>query len=670
MNDRTALPRGPARSPAVTALRAAALIVCALLVSCRITPTGTVLGPSIGSQPWWLVRSEHFTVRSDVGQTEAREIAIDLERTYRILFDLGFPMEKDPGLFTEVVVFRSREDYKRIASAGSDGYYSRDFARWGTFGPTFLTHGGISDASRTIFVHELTHRFVHHTFPQAPVWLNEGLAEYFQTIAVDGGKAILGRSRRVFKRGDSWESGHYGIPADVLPSFDVMLSMDRPTFYAARGVPDGPDDDAAKKEAARRQGANYASAWTMVHVLKNGSPENAARMEKWLAKMAAGEPARGSFDAAFGDVSLDELEAARKALIERHITGEISLLRTDYDAKGAAPREDRAMRPAEVSELWGWAYAETGKGGTREVRRHATAALEAEPSSPTAHLLMAVVNLAEDAPNRADDEIQAAAREAPDSEPAAHAFFMFQANPPPGVARTPARRALAEATLAKWLPRAKLATTLNSFAWYMALDGRAEEAVPVARRAVQLDPSCAECFDTVAVALFRAGQYKAAIEVEELAAGLAGEGGWTGELTERVELYRAVNAALVLWKKRPEPGKDPSLLPASVVAAIHAAQRPHVLDCYHDGWRKNRKLAGAVVVRGEIGKDGKVTGARALPEAEWAGLPDKPSAPALPDEAVTACIVQQLAATRFPESSAPTTFHAPFVLEPPKKPKQ
>lgn len=579
-------------------------------------------------------------------------------------------MEKDPGLFTEVVVFRTEGDYKRVGPAHSVGYFSHNFARWGVHGPTFLTHGGISEASRPTFVHELTHRFVRHTFPQAPVWLNEGLAEYFETIAVDGGKAILGRSRRVFQRGGSWTSGHYGIPADALPSFDVMLSMDARTFYAAKRELDGPDKGDAEEEAEHRQTANYASAWAMVHVLKNGSPENAARLDKWLEKMAAGEPARASFDAAFGDVSLDELEAARKALIERHLTRDISLLRTDYDAKGAAPREDRAMRPAEVSELWGWAYAETGKGGTREVRAHAMAALEEEPSSPTAHLLMATVHQAEGAPTRADDEIQVAVYEAPDSEPAALALFRFQADPPPGVARTPARRALAEATLAKWLPRAKLATTLNAFAWYMALNGRAEEAVPVARRAVQLDPSCAECFDTVAVALFRAGQYKAAIEVEELAAGLTGEGPWTTEFTERVELYRAVNAALVLWKKRPEPGKDPSLLPASVFAAINAAQRPHVLDCYHDGWSHDRKLAGAVVVRGEIGKDGKVTGARALPEAEWAGLPDRPSAPPLADEAVTACIVQQLAATRFPESSAPTTFHAPFVLEPPKKPKQ
>src|SRR4051812_33149438 len=99
--------------------RGAGLIACVLLLSCQISPTGTLIGPSFGDQPWWLVRSAHFTVRSDVGQTEAREIAIDLERTYRILLDLGFPMEKDPCIVTQVIVFRTEPEYKRVGTRNS-----------------------------------------------------------------------------------------------------------------------------------------------------------------------------------------------------------------------------------------------------------------------------------------------------------------------------------------------------------------------------------------------------------------------------------------------------------------------------------------------------------------------------------------------------------------------
>lgn len=650
------------------ALRAAAMIAFVLLASCRVSPTGTLIGPSVGRQPWHLVRSAHFLVRSDVGGVETREIAVDLERTYRMLFDLGFPLEKDPGIFTDVIVFRRKDDYKDVGPAGSGGYYTGSLGRWAYGRPTFLTYGGLSDSARSTFVHELTHRFIHYAFPQMPTWANEGLADYFQTIAVEGGKAVIGRTEYVFKRGDSWTMGSYGVPIDALPPIDALMEMGPKEFYAARVVPKGegdkPDEE-AEKEALRKQTANYASAWSVVHTLRNGSPENAARFQRWLEKMAAGEPARPAFDAAFAGVSLDRIEAERRAMLERLVKRDISLLRTDYEVEGAPPGEDRPMRPAEIDVMWGWVLGRKGPNALPDVQRHAEAALKEDPSSGEAHALMAAVYLAQEKPALADKEVLAAADAAPGDEAAAYTLFTFQASPPPGIERTPDRKALAEATLARWLPRARLPSTLNSFAWYMALSGRAEEAVAVARRATMLDPSCEACFDTLAVALFRSGQYKAAAEVEELAAGLAGEGGWKGEFFQRTELYRAAHSAIVIWKKRPEPGRDPSLLPPSVVEAIQAAERMHVLECYEEGLRRDPKLAGAVVVRGEIGKDGKVTGAAAVPAAEWDGLPEKSPMPPLRDAAVTACIVEQFAAARFPESSAPTAFVTPIALKRP-----
>jgi tetratricopeptide (TPR) repeat protein len=645
-------------------LRAAALMGCLLAVSCRISPTGTFLGPSIGSQPWWLVRSKHFTVRSDTGEAETREIAIDLERTYRILLDLGFPMEKDPGITTDVVVFRTAEDYGQIGPRNTAGMYTGGIGRWAFARPTFLTFGGISERARPTFVHELTHRFVHFTFPQAPLWLNEGLAEYFETVAVDGGKAILGRSSHVVKRGGSWTMGAPGVPIDALPPVDQLVAMGPKEFYASRGVK-AADDSEEAKEAARRQVAAYVSAWSLVHTLKNGSPDNAARFDAWLRRMAQGETAQSAFDAAFAEVSLDQLAEARAAMLERLATGEIGLLRTDYEAAGEPPIEDRAMRPAEVHVLWGWMNVRKGKSGVGEAHRRAELALEAEPDMVEAHHLQATVYQMKDDALGANAEIEAAARIAPDDEAAAYALFSFQSHPPRGIERTPAKLAAADATAARWQPRAKIPGFLNDLAWHMTWRGRAEDAVPVAKRSTELDPSCAICFDTLAVALFRSGQYRTAIEVQEVAVALSGENGRGGELDERLELFRAVNSAIVLWKKRPDPGQDPALLPARVVDAIVLAQRPQVNDCHESGLWKNKKLAGTVVVRGQIGQDGKVTGAAALPAEEWGSLAEKPKGKPLPDASVTACIVAHVAATRFPPSGGTTQLTAPFHLEPP-----
>lgn len=602
-------------------------------------------------------------MRSDTGEAETREIAIDLERTYRILLDLGFPLETDPGITTDVVVFRTAEDYKAVGPGNTAGMYTDKLGGWAFARPTFITYGGISERARPTFVHELTHRFVHYVIPQAPLWLNEGLAEYFETISVEGGKAILGRTSHAFKRGDSWTMGSRGVPIDALPPVGVLVTMGPKEFYASQGVKSGDESEQAQ-EAVQKTSAAYASAWSLVHTLKNGSPDNAARLASWLERMAKGERAQAAFDAAFAGVSLDQLAAERAAMLDRLVKQDITLLRTDYDAAGEPPLEDRAMRQAEVHVLRGWMMVMTGKSGLDEARRLADAALAAEPGMVEArHLRAAVLRSQGDGP-AANADIEAAARAAPDDEAAAYGLFLFQYDPPRGIHRTSEKLAAADAILDRWLPRAKRAGTLNAFAWHMTMRGRAEEAVAVARRSTRLDPSCASCFDTLAVALFRSGEHKAAIEVQELAVALSGERGDGGEASARLELYQAVNTALVLWKKRPDPALDPALLPAQVVRAILAAQGPQVRECYDIGRRQKKDLAGLVVVQGLIGPDGRVTGAVALAADRWGPQVEKPALGPLPDASVTDCVVAQIASTRFPASTKTTVLLAPFRLQP------
>ena len=656
-------------------VRAGLLFAAVLLLSCRVSPAGKFLGVSVGSQPWRLVRSAHFTIRVEALDGEAREVAIDLERSYHLLADLAFPMEKDPNLHTDVVLFRTREDYERVGPKGSAGYYTSDYGSWGTGGSTFLSFGALSPGARRRLVHELTHRFVHLAFPQAPIWLNEGLAEYFETIRVaDGnaslggqlfetvraanGRAILGDNWRRLVRGDSWA---LGIPLDALPTLDALWDMDARAFYAGRMVPDGAEGTAVEKEAEHKQSAAYTSAWAMVHVLRNGGPENAAHLQTWFEKMAAGEPARSAFEASFGAGATQDLELQHRAFLERYADRRVTLLTVEYEAKSAPPLEQREMRPAEINTMWGWALLESGTRNVDTAHLQGLAAQEAEPSSAEAHLLLAACYLVEASPELALEQIRLAVKAAPGDEVAQNALLSRLS-----LSRKAEDRAEVDAIIAEWIPRAKTADMLNNLAWHMTLRGRAEEAVPLARKSTLLDPSCDVCFDTVALALLRTGQYKAAIEVETLAANLAGEGRSSAEYLKKVDRYKAVNSAIVLWKKRPEPGKDPSLLPSSVVSALAAAQEEGAEDCYER--RKAPSAAGVVVVRGEIGKDGKVTGAKAVPAAEWGTLPEKISAPALDDEVVTACVVEQLAGTRFPESSAPSTFTAPFKFAPPPKP--
>jgi tetratricopeptide (TPR) repeat protein len=68
------------------------------------------------------------------------------------------------------------------------------------------------------------------------------------------------------------------------------------------------------------------------------------------------------------------------------------------------------------------------------------------------------------------------------------------------------------------------ASTLNALAWHDAANGRAAEALPLARRAVQLLPGNPAHLDTFAVALAQAGQCDDALKVEQRAIEILPDG--------------------------------------------------------------------------------------------------------------------------------------------------
>ncbi|MEZ4299981.1 MAG: hypothetical protein R3B70_33845 [Polyangiaceae bacterium] len=633
---------------------AALLVSAALLPACRVSPTGKFLGVSVGEQRWHIVQTPHFTLRIEAIKAEAQAVAVELESSYQLLADLGFPMDKDPGLHSGVVIFRTQEEYERVGPAGSSGYFASGFGPWDAFGSTFVCYGGISQSTRRVVLHELTHRFVHYVFPQAPIWLHEGLAQYYETVVLRDGKAELGLGpRRLTRTADA-----SSLSVDLLPDTSALMAMDAQAFYAARSVPKEASDTDVGEEAARKQGHNYASAWALVQGLKNGAPRDAEQLQAWLEKMAAGKPAQAAFDEAFAGRDLAELDAARLAAANAWADHRATVMRTDYEVRRDSPPEARELSPAEVEIVRGFALL---MGATRkdfpELKERARAALEADPTLPEAHLLEARYRALQYDDLGELEELRAAVKVGPDSEVAAKALFSVLSK-----SQREGAHEEAEALLSSWLPRAKTASLLNNLAWYMVLHGRVEEAIPLSRKSVKLDPSCHECFDTAAFALLRTGELRGAIEVEEIAAGLAGERPPAATYFKIIGLYRAANTAVVLWKKRPEPGTDPSVLPPSVIEAIVAAQKPGMDACSRLG--KASSPSGAVLVTAAIGEDGKVTEARLVPPEEWSALQKPPTEPPLKDEAVIRCAVEQIRLARFPPSSAPSQFTYTISLHP------
>ncbi len=109
------------------------------------------------------------TVRDDAGQTVAWAVAL-LERDY-------FP--RAPGAIITIWAFRDEPSYRSGISAMFDGVLSRD-TPYGYYSPcerAIITNVGNGYGT---LVHEMVHAFMDANFPEAPVWLDEGLASLYE----------------------------------------------------------------------------------------------------------------------------------------------------------------------------------------------------------------------------------------------------------------------------------------------------------------------------------------------------------------------------------------------------------------------------------------------------------------------------------------------------------
>jgi tetratricopeptide (TPR) repeat protein len=145
---------------------------------------------------WVEVRSAHFLVASNAGEGAARGVAEDFEQI-RGLFHSTFPeLRVDPA--QPIVIFAARDE-ATMRMITPDEFGGADHVR-----PSGSFHSdGDNDyvvlrldsqgatAFHTIY-HEYTHALLHLNFRRIPLWLNEGLAEFFGNSTFETQEAQTG----------------------------------------------------------------------------------------------------------------------------------------------------------------------------------------------------------------------------------------------------------------------------------------------------------------------------------------------------------------------------------------------------------------------------------------------------------------------------------------------
>lgn len=223
---------------------------------------------------WVSVRTKNFFMIGNTGEKEIRQVGLKLEQ-FREVFTRLFPkMRFNSPVPTTVVVFKSHSSYNPFKPhANTAGYFQA--------GPdvnyiTLTTElNGTQDPFNVIF-HEYTHLLVNNTFENAPLWFNEGLAEYYSTFKItDDRKVGLGYpiSNHVYLLRDN----------KMLP-LRTLLEVDHKS----------PHYNESKK-----QGIFYAQSWALMHYLLIGKAGKVEQLAKFLELQNANVPMDQAFQQAF-----------------------------------------------------------------------------------------------------------------------------------------------------------------------------------------------------------------------------------------------------------------------------------------------------------------------------------------------------------------------------------
>lgn len=124
----------------------------------------------------------------------------------------------------------------------------------------YIKHGGLgmvyayrSDEFAVDLRHETTHALLHASLPSVPLWLDEGLAEYFELPA---GKRAYDNA---YQGGLTWR---------------IRLGQVQPLSDLER-----------KRELAEMGRNEYRDAWAWVHFMLHGPPEARTELQSYLAEL-------------------------------------------------------------------------------------------------------------------------------------------------------------------------------------------------------------------------------------------------------------------------------------------------------------------------------------------------------------------------------------------------
>ncbi|HTV20668.1 MAG TPA: hypothetical protein VMG12_18420 [Polyangiaceae bacterium] len=433
-------------------------------------------GATSSGERWLELETPHFVVHTDSYPERAIELTKQMEQARAMLLAAAWPMARDPGGRTHVLIFAKPSDFKRYS--GMPGMTVGVAITRSDTDRTIAFTPGADGGVPQVAIHELAHDLSQWFLPLQPAWLAEGLAVYLQNTRYDAakGQVVMGEA--------SEDSLRWLKEAKFFASAQKLFGQTSPHS-------DDPRDVATF----------YVGSWFLVTYLMNGQIEAFNGFQKQLHQLV---PWRRAWDESFAgmttaeldqrlvgyakqggnitivsiDAQLPVVEPELRALSAAQSHGVKALLASSF-APEVAERELQAalaLDPNELHALAAQFRAASDNGSPALLRGIAERAVAAHPDAGEAWYLQAQVATEAAAQRRA---LVQAAKLAPKH---------------PGVALLVAESALANGNAARALELARYAMRrtalsprlLGLYAAALEGTGRCQEATAIAANSSDL----------------------------------------------------------------------------------------------------------------------------------------------------------------------------------------
>ncbi len=309
---------------------------------------------------WIQVTSQHFIVVTNSSEKQGRKVADQFERM-RAVFHLAFPkLQVDQSSPIIVLAIRDEKDFRALEP---EAYLSKGslklgglFLRAADKNYVLMRLDAEGDHPYSVVYHEYTHLLLSKSADWIPLWMNEGLAEYYQNTEIREKDVLLGQA---------------SVENILLLRQNRLLPL--PTLLTV-------DSNSPYYHEENKGSIFYAESWALMHYLQNKDfKEKTSRVANYGELVANNVDSVTAATRSFGD--LKQLYSALEGYVHQgsfaylKAPGETNIDDSSFKIESLAPLRVDAVRADFL------AY----NGRTADAQALLTQVLQGDPNNLSAH---------------------------------------------------------------------------------------------------------------------------------------------------------------------------------------------------------------------------------------------------------------------------------------------